>query len=371
MMHRRTLLRAGTAALAGPVALNALAGGTAHAVPLPVQGVDLSSVLKAEDLGAVWRYSDNTVGDPLRILQEGGANWVRLKVWVDSPDGYHGKQQVLTMAQRANALGMRLLIDFHYSDSWADPGQQRKPAAWAGLSGGALEQALYDHTFDVLDGLRGQGTAASMVQIGNEINGGMLWPDGSTDDWDALAGLLTAGARATADASPGTEIALHLAEGGDNGGTVWWFDNAVARGVPFDVIALSFYIYWHGTLDELQINMNDVAARYGKDVIVAETAYPFTLDDADGHPNIIADSSLLPDDFHPTVEGQAAWMGALSEVVASVPGGRGRGMFYWEPAWTATPGNGWDPADPSSGNAWENQALFDFTGRALPAARWR
>ncbi|WP_318842125.1 glycoside hydrolase family 53 protein [Streptomyces marincola] len=336
-----------------------------------MRGVDLSSVPKAEDLGAVFRYADGTVGDPVRILRDGGANWVRLKVWVDSPDGYHGTAQVLTMARRAHALGMRLLVDFHYSDSWADPGQQRKPAAWTGLRGSALEQALYDHTSDVLGALRAQGTPAAMAQTGNEINHGLLWPEGSTDDWNALAGLLRAGSRAVADASPGTEVALHLAEGGDNGGTVWWFDQAVARGVPFDVIALSFYVYWHGTLDDLGANLADAAARYGKDVVLAETAYPFTLRDADGHPNLIGDTGQLPPAFPPTPQGQAAWLDAVSGVVGAVPGGRGRGLFYWEPAWIATRGNGWDPADPASGNAWENQALFDFTGRALPAARWR
>ncbi|WP_078900620.1 glycoside hydrolase family 53 protein [Streptomyces sp. SBT349] len=371
MMHRRTLLRAGTAALAAPVAWGALTPGTASAVPLAIQGVDLSSVLKGEDHGAVFRYADGTVGDPLAILRDGGANWVRLKVWVDSPDGYHGLPQLLTMARRAAALNMRLLVDFHYSDSWADPGQQNKPASWANLPFDQLERALYDHTFATLDGLRAQGTPAAMAQIGNEINGGMLWPDGSSDDWDALARLLIAGSHAARDASPGTEVALHLAEGGDNGGTVWWFDNAVRRGVPFDVIALSFYGYWHGTLDELSFNARDCVERYGKDLIVAETAYPFTLDDADGHPNIIGDPSLLVPGFGAHPEGQWDWIQAVSGVLADLPDSRGRGLFYWEPAWTATTGNGWDPADPSSGNAWENQALFDYDGRALPAVRWR
>ncbi|RBM17054.1 arabinogalactan endo-1,4-beta-galactosidase [Streptomyces sp. PT12] len=370
-MHRRTLLRAGTAALAAPAAFTALARGTAQAVPLPVQGVDLSSVPKAEDLGAVFRHADGTPGDPVAILAAGGANHVRLKVWVSSPDGYHGLPQILAMGQRAHAHGMRLLIDFHYSDSWADPGQQNKPAAWTGLSFADLEQAVYDHTHEILSGLARQGTPAAMAQIGNEINGGLLWPDGSTADFDALARLLTAGSRAATDATPGIEVALHLAEGGDNPATVWWFDNAVQRGVPFDVIALSFYGYWHGTLDDLRINAIDCAARYERDIVVAETAYPFVLADSDGHPNIIADPSQLVPDFGASLEGQADWVRAVSQVLSEVPEGRGRGLYYWEPAWIATPGNGWDPYDPASGNAWENQAFFDFQGRALPAATWR
>ncbi|MDT0344840.1 glycosyl hydrolase 53 family protein [Streptomyces litchfieldiae] len=178
------------------------------------------------------------------------------------------------------------------------------------------------------------------------------------------------GARAVADSSPGTQVALHLAEGGDNGGTVWWFDNARSRGVPFDVIALSFYGYWHGTLDDLRYNVNSVANRYGKDLIVAETAYPFTLADSDGHANIIGSQSQLVSGFPASSQGQANWIRAVSDVLAGASNSRGRGLFYWEPAWIATRGNGWDPADPSSGNAWENQALFDDNGRALPAVRW-
>ncbi|MDT0323595.1 glycoside hydrolase family 53 protein [Streptomyces millisiae] len=370
MMRRRTILRAGTAAIAAPVASVALTTGAAQAAPVRIQGVDLSSVPKGEARGAVFRYANGTAGDPVRILQEGGANYVRLKVWVNSPDGYHGKPQILAMARRAQALGMRTLIDFHYSDSWADPGQQTKPAAWQNLSSGALEQAVYNHTYDILDGLRAQGTPAAMAQIGNEINGGMLWPDGRYTNWPQLGRLLTAGVRAARAASPGIQIALHLAEGGNNAGTVWWFDNALAQGVSFDVIALSFYGYWHGTLDDLQFNLNDVSARYGKDVLVAETAYPFRTDSKDSHPQII--TAREPVAGLPAIpEGQLQWMRSITTVVSRVPNNRGLGVFYWEPAWTAVPGNGWDPYDPNSGNAWENQALFDYDNRALPAATWR
>lgn len=387
-MRRRTALRLGTAALATPAALGARPV-LAHAAPtgpadqqvpgarrprprqaLSVRGADLSSVPKAEDLGAVWRHADGTAGDPLAILGEKGTNWVRLRVWVDSPDGYHGRDQLLAMARRVADQGMSLLVDLHYSDSWADPGQQTKPAAWANLTGDALRQALADHTADVLGGLVAQGTPAAMVQIGNEINNGMLWPDGSVDDWPTLGGLLTAGVQAARAASPDTRVALHLAEGGDNELYRWWFDNALAQGVDFDVIAASFYGYWHGTLNQLQANLTDVAARYGRDVVVVETAYPFTLDSNDAHPQIIGTEQDLVAGYPATPEGQAAWLNDVCSVVAAVPDGRGLGVFYWEPAWIAVAGNGWDPADPSSGNAWENQAWFDYDNVALPDVRW-
>ena len=162
---------------------------------------------------------------------------------------------------------------------------------------------------------------------------------------------------------------LHLAEGGDNGTFRWWFDNVTTRNVPFDVIGASFYGYWHGSLAQLQFNLNDVAAHYGKDVVVVETAYPFTLADKDGWENIIDLASELVAGYPATPEGQRAWVRDVMSIVRAVPGGRGLGIFYWDATWTGVPGNGWSPRDPTSGNAWENQALFDFDDRLLPAMR--
>jgi arabinogalactan endo-1,4-beta-galactosidase len=161
---------------------------------------------------------------------------------------------------------------------------------------------------------------------------------------------------------------LHLANGGDTAGATWWFDNAVARKVPFDVIGLSQYVYWHGPVSGLQQTMDTVAARYGKDVLVAETSYGFTLAQNDFLANTF-DATLQQAGGYPaTPQGQAQALRDIVNAVAAVPGHHGLGVFYWEPTWTAVPGNGWDPADPGSGDAWENQALFDYTGKVLPAA---
>ncbi|MEV6104502.1 glycosyl hydrolase 53 family protein [Streptomyces sp. NPDC051940] len=334
---------------------------------LTVRGVDVSSLPKNEDHGALYRRADGSPGDALDILRGAGADYARLKVWMDPADGYNDKAHVLAMARRIKAQGMKLLVDFHYSDAWADPGKQNKPAAWASYGYEQLRTAVHDHTYDVLSALKAQGTTADMVQIGNEINGGLLWPDGSWEHWPQLAGLLTAGSDAAKEVSASTRVALHLAEGGDNGGTRWWFDQAVAYDVPFDVIALSFYGYWHGVLSDLQANMDDVAARYGRDVLVAETAYAFRLDSDDPLENIIDRRDELVASYPATPAGQSAWLRDVMNVVEAVPGGRGLGVVYWEPAWTAVAGSGWDPADPASGNAWENQALFGYDDRALPA----
>jgi arabinogalactan endo-1,4-beta-galactosidase len=141
---------------------------------LVVRGADISSLKKSEDLGGVYAYEDGTPADALQILRDHGINYARLRVWVDSPDGYHGKSQLLSMAKRLKNYNIKLLVDFHYADIWADPGKQPKPAAWSDLDFEGLKQALYDHTFDICTGLKQQGTPPDMVQVGNEITNGML-----------------------------------------------------------------------------------------------------------------------------------------------------------------------------------------------------
>jgi arabinogalactan endo-1,4-beta-galactosidase len=336
---------------------------------LSILGADISSLKKSEDLGGIYKDANSTPMDALQILKDHGLNYARLRVWVDPADGYHNKEKILEMAVRLKELGIKLLVDFHYSDNWADPGKQIKPAAWENLEFEQLKQALYDHTFDVCSSLVEQGTPPDMVQVGNEINAGMLWPDGHTYDppnWDNLAALLIAGYEAVKACSPETQVMLHIAEGGDNELARWWFDNITRRDVPFDVIGISYYPYWHGSLGELQYNLNDITARYDKDVIVVETAYAFTEGDDDNYSNI-ATQELMNPHYPFTPEGQRTMLRDVMSVVRAVDGGRGLGVFYWDATWTAVKGNGWDNTDPTTGNAWENQALFDFDGKALPA----
>jgi arabinogalactan endo-1,4-beta-galactosidase len=332
---------------------------------LSIMGADVSSLKKSEDLGGIYLNENGTRGDALQILNNHGLNYIRLRVWVDPADGYHDKTELLIMAKRAYALDIKVLVDFHYSDTWADPGKQYKPAAWEGLDFEGLKQALYDHTYDVCSSLAAQGTPPDMVQIGNEINNGMLWPDGKADQWDNLAALLKAGYRAVKDASPTTPVMLHLAEGGKNAETRWWFDNAIQRGVPFDLIGVSYYAYWHGTLADLRNNLNDISDRYDKDVIVVETAYPFTAKEKDFQTNTIKGAGVSG--YPLTPQGQEKMLADVMAAVRAVPGGRGLGIFYWDATWTAVGGNGWDPAESLSGNAWENQALFDYENKPLPA----
>jgi arabinogalactan endo-1,4-beta-galactosidase len=333
---------------------------------LSILGADISSLNKSEDMGGIYKYGDGTQADALQILNDNDLNYARLRVWVDPADGYHNKAEILAMAVRLKSLGIKLLVDFHYSDDWADPGKQNKPAAWKDYDFEQLKQAVYDYTYNVCSSLAAQGTPADMVQLGNEINAGMLWPDGDYNHFDNLAALLKSGYQAVKDSSSSTLVMLHIAEGGDNDMARWWFDNITRRNVPFDVIGVSYYPFWHGSLAQLQANLDDISARYDKDVLVAEFAYPFTVLEDDSLANIV-NRNMAIDGYSFTPEGQRFMLRDVMSAVRAVPNGRGLGVFYWDATWTAVPGNGWDTTDPNSGNAWENQALFDYNDRALPA----
>lgn len=329
-----------------------------------IKGVDISTLQALEDIGVKY-YEGGVEKDLLEILKNHGVNYVRLRVWNDpvQADGYNDKAHTVAMAQRVKAAGMKLLVDFHYSDFWADPGQQVKPAAWQSYSFADLKQAVYDYTAEVLSELEAVNAYPDMVQVGNEINSGMLLPDGSTSRFDNLAELLKQGIQAVRDTTPvnhETQIMLHLAEGGSNSKFRSFFDQIKAHGVDFDIIGLSYYPYWHGTFQDLKSNLDDLVARYGKQVVVVETAYAYTYENGDNHGNIVNRSETDIAGFPATVENQKLVIETVFNTVASVRDHQGLGVFYWEPAWL--PGVGWKSGE---GNAWENQAMFDYNGNAL------
>jgi arabinogalactan endo-1,4-beta-galactosidase len=330
-----------------------------------IKGADVSFLEKIEDLGGV--YTDGHVPmDLLDILKAHGFNYVRLRIWHNPPEGYCDLESTLRMAARAEEKGFGILIDFHYSDTWADPGRQTKPAAWSAAGGEALRDSVRRYTKQVVEALGDQGTLPDMVQVGNEISCGMLWNDGrvcgtfdTPRQWDEFAALVKAAILGVRDASGDAVLTMiHIDRGGDNAASRWFFDNLRERGVDFDIIGLSFYPWWQGSFDDLQANLTDLAARYEKGLIIAETAYPWTLGWHDRVHNPVG----LPEHLHPgypaTVEGQKDFISALMRIVAGVPGGRGLGVFYWAPEYVSVP-----PA----GSSWENLALFDFQGEALPA----
>jgi arabinogalactan endo-1,4-beta-galactosidase len=341
---------------------------TSGSAPLAIRGGDVSSLDRSEQDGGVYDTSSGASQNALAQLSGAGMNYVRLRVWVNPADGFDDEAQLLAMAKQAQSYGQQLLLDFHYSDTWADPGHQTTPAAWAPDTFGQLETQVYDYSKQVVTDLVSQGTPPAMVQVGNEINGGMLWPDGSTSDWAQLAGLLKEGIAGVKAAYPAAKIVLHLAGSSSESALASWYSTAQADGVSFDIIGLSYYDYWDGRLDVLQSDLDGLASQFGKPVLVAETGYPWTLTSGDPSTALsFGTSSELDPGYPATPAGQAANFRDVLSVVQAVPGGRGLGAFYWEPTWTVVKGNGWDPANPSSGDGWENQAMWNYSDVALPA----
>jgi arabinogalactan endo-1,4-beta-galactosidase len=332
-------------------------------------GADLSFTQQEEEAGNV--FTDHGRAAPAdRILRDHGANYVRLRLWTDPPPGYPDLARDLAMAKRAKALGMKVYLDFHYSDFWADPQHQDTPAAWQGQDLPTLTQTVRDYTKHVIAAFAAQGTPVDMASIGNEIRNGILWPTGqiewgTNERWQALGDLLKAGVAGARSANPRhhrLRIMMHFDQGGDNPGSRYFFDHLVAQGVHFDVIGLSYYPFWHGPMTALRANMDDLARRYGKDVMIAEHQYAWTLDNGDSESNFVWTPDLLTRGYPASPAGQLSMASDILSMLARVPGHHGAGFFYWEPEWI--PGVGWQPG---AGTPNDNLTLFDFGGAALPS----
>lgn len=356
-----------------------------------IKGFDVSSLAEVERCGGKF-YDNGRPGDALEILRGYGGNWVRLRLWNDPYDQAGGDYgagvcdlpTVLELARRARAAGMEWLLDLHYSDFWADPGKQTVPKAWQGMGEAELEQAVYRYTKDVLCACRAANVPPAMVQVGNELTAGLLWPTGQAPNWETVGRYVSAGVRAVREEAPQAKVMVHLDNGGNNELYRNWFDHYFQLGGECDIIGLSYYPFWHGTMEGLADNMNDIAARYGKDLVVVETSMGFTLENyadrerlAAGQRKGAAATAALAEalPYPMTPQGQADFIARLVEIIRSVPDGRGKGFFWWEAGWIPVPGSGWSKRSGweyvhekgPGGNEWANQALFDFDGNALPA----
>ncbi len=356
-----------------------------------IKGFDISSLLEVERCGGVFRDHGQAM-DAIEILKRYGANWARLRLWNAPYDGKQGDYGagvcdlgvVQALASRAKKAGLKWLLDFHYSDFWADPGKQTVPKAWEGLDEAGLEAAVYRYTGDVLRSCREAGVPPDMVQVGNEVTNGLLWPTGKTPNWETICRYISAGVRAVREEAPQAQVMVHLDNGGNHTLYREWFDHYFALGGDCDVIGLSYYPFWHGSLDDLSANMNDIAHRYGKDLIVVETSMGFTMDSYAAHEGLAAGErkgmATRPElvekiDYPMTPQGQADFTAELLRRVREVTGGKGKGFFWWEPAWLPVPGSGWAKRPGweyvhehgPGGNEWANQALFDYDGNAQPA----
>lgn len=295
-----------TAVLAGPLAL-AAAGGHAQSF---ANGADVSWVSQQESSGYKFYNSSGVQTDPFLLLKNLQINAIRLRVWVNPAGGWNGGADVLYKARRAKAQGQRIMIDFHYSDNWADPGKQAKPAAWANHTIAQLNNDVYSHTSGILNYLKTNGIAVEWVQVGNEINGGMMWPEGSTNNFKNLAGLINSGYNATKAVYPSAKVLVHLANGYKMNDFRWFFDSLKANGGKWDVTAMSHYPPandWANYNRYVSDTMWDMINRFNKPVMIVETGMDWQ--------QAAATKSMLAD--------------LLSKTRAM--GSNGLGVFYWEP----------------------------------------
>lgn len=303
------------------------------------KGADISWLPQMEASGYKFYDDSGKEKDCISILKEHGINTIRLRTWVnpstDPLSGHCSKEETVAMAVRAQKTGMRIMIDFHYSDSWADPSKQVKPKQWEGHNFLQLLTDVYDYTYDVMLALKNNGVLPEWVQAGNEIPGGMIYPEGSTAHWDSLARLINKAYAAVKAVSPSTKLILHIDQGNNNPRFRSWFDSATAHHVNYDVIGMSYYPYWlpakpdyTSTINDLANNLNDMASRYKKEVMVVEAGGEDTL-----------------------VQNTYDMLVAVQQRVSSVPDGKGLGVIYWEP---------------EGARSWSNYALSAWGSNGKP-----
>ncbi len=296
------------------------------------KGADVSWLTEMESSGIKFYNTSGTQTECMQLLKSIGLNTIRLRVWVNPADGWCNKADVVAKALRAKALGMKLLINFHYSDSWADPGQQNKPAAWSGLTITGLESAVYNHTTEIMNALASNGISPEWVQVGNETNNGMLWPEGKASvNMDYYARLFKAGYNAVKAVNPNTKVMVHISNGFDNSLFRWNLDGLKNNGAVWDVIGMSLYptaTNWQVLADQCLVNMNDMVSRYGSEVMICEVGMSW--------------------------DQPAACKSFITDIITknkSLPNNKGAGVLYWEP---------------QAYNNWKGYTLgaFDNTGKA-------
>lgn len=372
-----------------------------------IKGVDLSTVIALEDSGVKYYTAEGEEQDVFTQFKNAGANYVRARIWNNPYDangnGYGGGnndlEKTIQIAKRTKEAGMKLLVDFHLSDFWTDPGKQKTPKAWSEYTIEQKEKAVYEYIKECLEQIEEAGGDVSMVQVGNETNNGVC---GETD-WDNMARIFKAGSKAVREFSATKEekgeekvkVVLHFTNPEKVGFYASIAEKLKKSEVDYDVFASSYYPFWHGTLDNLTSVLSNIASTYDKEVLVAETSYVYTSEDGDGHDNYApknGEADGLTLNYTVSVQGQANSIRDVMQAVADV-GEKGLGVFYWEPAWIPVGsadnlennkklweqyGSGWassyaseyDPDDAGKwfgGSAVDNEALFDFNGKALPS----
>ncbi|MGP4039422.1 glycoside hydrolase family 53 protein [Gracilibacillus sp. D59] len=337
-----------------------------------IKGVDLSFVDEVETEGGLY-FDNGKPVDVIDLLHRSGVNAVRLRLWHTPTGGYCDIERTIKMAKRIKQYNMDFLLDFHYSDYWADPGKQSKPEAWKSLRFDELVEIVYSYTKEVIETFMEEDALPDMVQIGNEITNGMLWEEGKiykeingekTEDWERITRLVQAGLRGVMDADEEGQMKtmIHIDRGGDNEGSRKFYDQMEKFKLEYDVIGLSYYPWWHGPYQDFEANLKDMANRYRKEIIVVEVAYPWTVPDeipaVDDAPDFR--EHLVPG-YPATTEGQKAYLEKLCKTVKETPHNLGKGIYYWEPCWIPSKQE-WSVGHE---NNWSHLTLFDYKGNKL------
>ena len=374
------------------------AGQTEGPGPEPfILGMDASSVIAEEASGVKYYGFDGQEQDVFKTLAEAGITHIRVRVWNDPFDsegrGFGGGNCDINAAEqigrRAAANGLKLIVDFHYSDFWADPGKQKAPRAWEGMSAGEKAEAAYAYTRDSLKQLKDAGVTVAMVQVGNETNGALC----GEKSWDGIQQIMKAGAKATREVFPKAMVAVHFANPEKAGSYASYAAELDKYGVDYDVFASSYYPYWHGSLDNLSSVLSEIAEKYGKKVMVMETSYAYTDKDSDFFGNTVSSAEGPDLNFPFSVQGQADAVAAVIDTVANKTA-NGIGVCYWEGTWISVGtqsweknhaiwekyGSGWATSyaaayDPDDAGKWyggcavDNQAMFGPDGHPLESLK--
>ncbi len=331
-----------------------------------IKCLDVSFVPEIEARGGLYR-KNGQVRDFFDIIHEAGINTVRIRLWHSHPSGESSVEKAIALAQRAKQRGMKILLDFHYSDTWADPGNQSKPAAWVSFSDNELKDAIKQYSYEVITQCLGAGVYPDFVQVGNEISVGFLWDTGRIGgtydtNWGRFTDLLKSAIQGIkeADKSNRIKIILHHHSGSDYGSMDWFFGHITFYTVPYDIIGVSYYPFFSYTsLATLTNTLTAIASRYHKPILILETAYPWTTAWADDTHNVFGDGGHVLPGYPPSPQGQEQY---LQDFLLAMYVSGCLGVAYWGGEWISVAGYG---------SMWENLALFDFQGNALPALSMR
>ncbi len=317
-----------------------------------IKAADMSYLPLIESEGTVFYNNQLVAEDALQTLKKSGCNTIRIRLWHSPSDHHSGFNEVKLLAQRVKSLGMKVWLTVHYSDTWADPGQQSKPSAWNNLSFNQLKSQFEQYTQQIVAQIH-----PDIIQIGNEINNGFVFPEGNlTNNESQFLSLLASASNVIRTQSPSTKIMLHYA--GIQGAS-WFFSKTAA--IDYDYIGLSYYPVWHGTdLNLLQQTLTSLGQTYSKKVLIAETSYPFTLGWNDWTNNVLGQTNQLHPNYPATLDGQKNFLEQIKTTIQQTP--NGVGFCYWGAEWIAFRGT-----QASNGSSWENQALWDFNHNSVPA----